>query len=159
MKTRIAILATALAVAFQTATALAVVITTNASLSPGDLLYDGQPIVVSNCTLTVNGVHSFASLLLTDSAVLTHSPAPAGETNNRLDLAIAGELTIDATSRVDVNAKGYGSGAGPGAATNDMSGGGHGGPGGPAHYVPAGGVSYGDLLAPTVWGSRGGGGG
>ena len=147
------------ALALHTTTAHAVVFTTNTTIGVGIPTYDGQPIVVSNCTLTVDGVHSFASLWLTDSAVLTHSPAPAGETNNRLDLTIAGAMTIDATSRVDVNAKGYGPAAGPGAGTNAgdyPSGGGYGGPGGNAHAGPAGGVSYGDLLAPTVWGSGGG---
>ena len=140
-------------------TALATVFTNNTVIPVGDLLYDGQPIVVSNCTLTVDGVHSFASLLLTDSAVLTHSPAPAGETNNRLDLTIAGAMTIDATSRVDANAKGYGPVAGPGAGISSgyySSGGGHGGPGGNAYGGPAGGVNHGDLLAPTLCGSGGG---
>ena len=149
----------ALALGFTAANAFGFTFTSNTTLGAGDPTYDGQPIVVSNCTLTVDGVHSFASMLLADSAVLTHSPAPAGETNNRLDLAITGELTIDATSRVDVNAKGYGSGAGPGAGTNaydNASGGGYGGPGGNAYGGNVGGVSYGDLLAPTGWGSGGG---
>ncbi|MBI5383453.1 MAG: hypothetical protein HZA90_02060 [Verrucomicrobia bacterium] len=149
----------ALALILPLASARAALITTNTALSPGDTTYEGAALIVSNCTLTVNGAHSFASLLLTDGAVLTHSPAPAGETNNRLDLAIAGELTIDATSRVDVNAKGYGSAAGSSAGTNDYynaSGGGHGGPGGNAYGGIAGGVSYGDLLAPTQGGSGGG---
>jgi hypothetical protein len=146
------------ALALHTTAAQAVVFTTNTTIGVGIPTYDGQPIIVSNCTLTVDGAHSFASLLLTDSAVLTHSPAPAGETDNRLDLAITGDLTVDATSRVDVNAKGYGSGAGPGAGNGDYStpsGGGHGGPGGNGYYV-AGSVSYGDLLAPIQAGSGGG---
>ena len=147
------------ALALHTTMAHAVVFTNNTTIGVGIPTYDGQPIVVSNCTLTVDGVHSFASLVLTDSAVLTHSPAPTGETNNRLDLTIASELTIDATSRVDVNAKGYGPVAGPGAGGStyyDAAGGGHGGPGGNSYGGLAGGVSYDDLLAPTVWGSGGG---
>ena len=95
--------------------AKAIVFTTNTTVGVGILTYEDQPLVVSNCTLTVDGVHSFASLWLTDGAVLTHSPAPAGETNNRLDLAITGNLMVDAASRVDANAKGYGPVAGPGA--------------------------------------------
>ena len=156
MKKRNTLVVLTAALALHTTAALAVVITTSTTLAPGDTAYEGADLVVSNCTLTVNGVHSFASLWLTDSAVLTHSPAPAGETNHRLDLAIAGEMTIDVMSRIDVNGKGYGSAAGPGAGANayNASGGGHGGPGGNA--VLAGGVSYGDLLAPTVWGSGGG---
>ncbi len=136
--------------------AKAITFTNDTAIGAGNTAYDGQEVAVSGCTLTVDGVHSFATLVLAGGAVLTHSPAPAGETNNRLDLAIAGEMTIDATSRVDVNAKGYGSRAGPGAGNDaaNASGGGHGGPGGNA--FGAGGMSYGDLLVPTMWGSGGG---
>ena len=157
MKTTPSLLA-AIALTLSLTGAKAITFTNNTAIGAGDVTYDGQDVVVNNCTLTVDGGHSFASLWLTDSAVLTHSPAPAGETNNRLDLAIAGAMTIDATSRVDVNAKGYGPAAGPGAGINDYStpsGGGHGGPGGNGYYV-AGTVSYGDLLAPTQCGSGGG---
>ena len=134
----------------------AITFTNDTAIGAGNTAYDGQEVAVSGCTLTVDGVHSFATLVLAGGAVLTHSPAPAGETNNRLDLAIAGEMTIEATSRVDVNAKGYGSRAGPGAGNGaaNASGGGHGGPGGNA--FGAGGMSYGDLLVPTMWGSGGG---
>lgn len=133
-------------------------ITTNTAIGVGNLTYDGQDLVVSGCTLTVDGPHSFNSLRLTADAVLTHSPAPGGEADNRPDLTITGDLTIDAASRVDANAKGYGQLAGPGAGTNSYSyasGGGHGGPGGNGYYQP-GGASYGALLAPTNWGSGGG---
>ena len=49
------------------------------SIAVGNTTYDGQDIVVSNCTLTVDGAHPFNSLRLTNTAVLTHSPAPNGE--------------------------------------------------------------------------------
>ena len=65
------------ALSVYTTTVLATVFTTNATINAGNATYDGQDIVVSNCTLTVNGPHFFASLLLTNSAVLTHSPAPS----------------------------------------------------------------------------------
>jgi hypothetical protein len=83
MKTKNTLIALTAALALHNATAPAVVFTTNTTIGVGIPTYDGQPIVVSNCTLTVNGVHSFASLLLTDSAVLTHSPAPADVTKPR----------------------------------------------------------------------------
>jgi hypothetical protein len=148
------------ALALHTTAAQAVVFTTNTTIGVGIPTYDGQPIIVSNCTLTVDGAHSFASLLLTDSAVLTHSPAPAGETDNRLDLTIASDLTIAATSRVDANAKGYGPDSGPGKGSSDYaypSSGGHGGPGGNNYNnTLAGGGVYDSVLAPTQWGSGGG---
>ena len=145
--------------ALHTTSVRAVLFSTNTTIGAGITTYDGQPIVVSHCTLTVDGVHNFASLRLTDSAVLTHTSATTGEPTHRLDLAIAGELTIDATSRVDVNAQGYGPVAGPGAGINSgyyPSGGGHGGPGGNAYGGPAGGVSCGELLDPSLGGSGGG---
>ena len=92
--------------------AWATVFTSNTTIAVGDATYDGQPIVVSNCTLTVNGPHSFASLALTNAAVLTHSPAPNGETNNCLDLTIANDAVVDATSRIDASGGGYGTGGG-----------------------------------------------
>ncbi|MCX6874938.1 MAG: choice-of-anchor D domain-containing protein [Verrucomicrobia bacterium] len=150
-----AIIALALA---QTA-ANAVTFTANTTIGVGDATYENQEIVVNGCTLTVDGGHRFTSLLLTGGAVLTHSAAPAGEPNNRLDLTIAGAMEIDATSRVDATAKGHAATTGPGAGINSgayPSGGGHGGPGGNSYGGPAGGVSYGDLLAPTQGGSGGG---
>ncbi|MBI5387023.1 MAG: hypothetical protein HZA90_20305 [Verrucomicrobia bacterium] len=68
----------ALALTLPLAGASAVTITTNTALSPGDTNYEGAALIVSTCTLAVNGAHSFASLLLIDSAVLTHSPALGG---------------------------------------------------------------------------------
>lgn len=110
-----------------------VILTTNTTLAPGDTTYEGANLIVSNCTLTVDGAHSFESLLLQDGAVLTHSPAPAGELDNRLDLTITNNLTVDAASRVDSNARGYATTNGPGKGLSDYaypSSGGHGGPGG-----------------------------
>jgi hypothetical protein len=152
------ILPTALALTLPLAGARAVLITTNTALSPSDKTYEGAGLVVSNCTLTANGAHSFASLLLTNGAVLTHSPAPNGEPDDRLDLAVTDDLTVDATSRVDANARGFGSATGPGKGLNDPnspSAGGHGGPGGSSPSL-AGGGTYDALLAPTQWGSGGG---
>ena len=53
---------------------LAATFTTPVTISESDMTYDGQDIVVNGATLTVNGPHSFASLLLTNAAVPTHSP-------------------------------------------------------------------------------------
>ena len=136
-----------------------VTLTTNTTLAPGDTTYAGASLIVSNCTLTVDGAHSFDTLLLKNGAVLTHSPVPAGEVNHQLDLTITNDLTVDGTSRIDVDAKGYGPVAGPGAGISSgyyPSGGGHGGPGGNSYEGPAGGESCGDLLAPTLCGSGGG---
>ena len=49
---------------------LAAIFSTPVTISESDATYDGQEIVV-------NGAHSFTSLLLTNGAVLTHSPCTA----------------------------------------------------------------------------------
>ena len=95
------LLLAALAMTLSLTGAKAITFTNDTAIGAGNTAYDGQEVAVSGCTLTVDGVHSFASLVLAGGAVLTHSPAPAGETNNRLDLAIVGELTIDASWRGD----------------------------------------------------------
>ena len=161
MKKTQKLIAIAAILAAQTTAVPATVFTTNITIVAGDSTYDGQDIVVSNCTLTVNGPHSFASLLLTNGAVLTHSQATNGEPDNRLDLTIASDLTADTTSKIDASAKGYGTDAGPGAGVSRTSGGsfesggGHGGPGGNGYGV-AGGGSYDDQFAPAQCGSGGG---
>ncbi|MGA3266010.1 MAG: hypothetical protein ABSE16_04220 [Verrucomicrobiota bacterium] len=58
---------------FAAAGAPAMVFTNNTAIGPLNLTYDGSPIVVSNCTLTVDGTHNFASLLIATGGTLTHS--------------------------------------------------------------------------------------
>lgn len=85
-----------LALTLPLAGAEVITFTTDATITADVMTYDGQGIIVSNCTLSVDGPHRFASLLLTNGAVLTHSPAPGGETNNRLELTISGDVVLDA---------------------------------------------------------------
>ncbi len=139
--------------------AFAAVLTQNTTLGAGDTTYDGQEIVVSNCTLTVNGPHAFASLLLTSNAVLTHAAAPNGETNNRVLLTIAGDATIEAGCNINASARGYASASGPGAGGNwgdQGSGGGHGGQGGYTPNGRSGGGAYDLIPTPADFGSGGG---
>ena len=85
-----------------------------------------------------------------------------------LDLTIAGNLHIDATSRIDVGGRGYAAGTGPGMGyvhiTGVGSGGGYGGLGAELPGVMPGGGSlpggstYGSITQPTDPGSGGGGG-
>ena len=64
-----------------TATTRAVVFTSNTAISAVDASYDGADIVVSNCTVTVDGAHSFASLQVANGGVLTHSFYPNASTS------------------------------------------------------------------------------
>jgi hypothetical protein len=134
-----------------------VVITSDTLMDCGSTNYEGKDVIVNGCTLTVNCSHSFNSLLVTNGGVVTHSAAPAGETNNRINLTIAQNMTIDSTSSVDVSAKGYGSRSGPGGGTNGFGsggGGGYGGTGGSGDG--AGGGTYGSVSQPLDLGSGGG---
>jgi hypothetical protein len=152
-----ALVALTAALALHTTAALAVVFTSNTTLATGVTTYDGQPIIVSNCTLTVNGPHSFTSLLVTSNGVVTHSPAPAGEAANSLNLTIGQDATVETGSRIDVSASGYGAQSGPGQGSYAYyggSGGGYGGEGG-----GSGGTNYGSITAPVDFGSGGGNGG
>jgi len=54
-------------------TASAVVFTIDTTINPTNSNYDGQDIIVSNATLTVDGPHTFASLIITSNSVLTHT--------------------------------------------------------------------------------------
>src|ERR1017187_9555119 len=60
----------------------AVTFTNDTAISFNNTNYDGADIVVTNCTLTVDGPHSFASLQVLNGANLTHTFAPNGYLNN-----------------------------------------------------------------------------
>jgi YD repeat-containing protein len=75
--------------------------------------FEGKSLQVNGKTLTVDGSHVFANLILVNGAVLTHSPTTATKVN-RLDLVITGTLEVDGTSRIDVSARGFLGGAQPG---------------------------------------------
>jgi hypothetical protein len=130
------------------------VFTTDTTIS--NTSYDGQDIVIEGgCTVTINGQHGFASLSIISNSTLTHSPAPNGETNNRIDLTISGNVLVDASSKILADGLGYAPGQGPGAGVrgNWGGGGGHGGMGGTANG--GGGGAYGSLTQPTELGSGG----
>ncbi len=136
----------------------AAVFTSNALIQTNDLTYEGQDIVVNNCTLTINGAHAFNSLTVTNGGVVTHPAAPNGEPTNRLDLTIATDVYIGTNSAVDVSGKGYGSDSGPGHGSSCSSGmgsgAGYGGNGGAASCAAGG--PYGSLVEPVDVGSGGG---
>jgi hypothetical protein len=55
----------------------ATVMFTNAlTISETNASYDGQDLIINNATVTINGAHSFNSLLLTNNAVLHIAFAP-----------------------------------------------------------------------------------
>jgi len=68
--------------AAQIVTASAVVFTNDTVISPLDTSYEGLDVVVSNCTLTVDGPHIFSNLLVALGGTLTHTALPGGATSN-----------------------------------------------------------------------------
>jgi hypothetical protein len=144
--------------------AIAAVFTSNTTINTGDLTYDGQDIVVKGCTLTVNGQHSFNSLTVTNSGVVTHSASVYNSVTNMVDLTIAGDAVVRSGSAIDVSGKGYGSMSGPGKGATGGSGsarngggGGYGASGGNGQgAVGTGGTAYGSLTEPLDAGSGGG---
>ena len=63
-----------------TASSHAVVFTNNTSIGALDASYDGADIVISNCTVTLDGAHGFNSVLVANGGVLTHTFYPNGST-------------------------------------------------------------------------------
>jgi len=162
MKTKRNLIQTCLlgAVLLQAATSGAqpVTISTSTLIDVGNTTYEGKDIIVTGCTLTVNGSHAFNSLQVANAAVVTHSPAAAGQTNNRVNLTIAQDALIDSTSGIDASFKGYnadypGPGAGvTGTVSGDWaSGGGYGGFGADSSAGAKGGGVYGSITQPVDW--------
>ena len=128
--------------------------------------FDGRTIQVNGRTLTIDGSHTFANLVLLNGAILTHS-GTTSSTVRKLDILVTGTLQIDATSRIDVTGRGFLGGGQPGnpSPTNGMTLGFQAinGSGSGAGYGGLGGVSggntnplYGDFRNPNDVGSGGG---
>ncbi|UUY07325.1 hypothetical protein LRS11_16045 [Pseudomonas sp. J452] len=118
-------------------------IQSNTTIASTDLQHDGKRLIVDGATLTLSGSHAYESVLLRNSAVLT-SPVEAS-----INLR-AGTVEVDATSRIDVSAKGKQGVAG----TIYYAGGSYGGRGGNySSYVSL--EPYGDFREPRDLGSGG----
>ena len=158
MKTSTILMVLAAALAMRPAATFGAEFTSNTLIDAGNMAFDGQEIVVRNCTLTVNGTHSFTSLQVLENGVITHSAAPSGQAENRLILTISQDVLVDATSGIGGAGLGFLAGPGAGGATGyDGAGGGYGGVGCASGTAGAGGLPYGSITAPTDLGSGGGG--
>jgi len=60
--------------------ASAAIFTNNTVIGPLDTNYDGADVVISNCTVAVDGPHTFASLQVAPGGTLTHLFSPNGLT-------------------------------------------------------------------------------
>jgi hypothetical protein len=131
--------------------------------------YENQTIIIYNATVTVNGNHQFANVLVKGSGVLTHTATSASE-EQKMVLTVTGKVVVAPDARIDVSNKGYlggygESGIGPcgrtlgnidGTSCSD-TGGGYGGYGGVGiNYTEINEV-YGSIYKPFDPGSGGGG--
>jgi hypothetical protein len=85
--TRRALIAGVIALILARVPAFATTFTNDTTINVNDTNYDGTDIMVTNCTLTVNGPHAFSSLFVAGGGALTHSFSPNGSISNILFVA------------------------------------------------------------------------
>jgi hypothetical protein len=66
--------------------AFATTFTNDTTINANDTNYEGANIIVTNCTVTVDGSHAFSSLLVAAGGMLTHSFSPDGVISNLLSV-------------------------------------------------------------------------
>jgi hypothetical protein len=127
--------------------------------------FDGQQIVVANCTVTLDGPHNFATLDVLKGGVVTHLATTNGQGGHSLSLVISNNVEVESGGAIDVTGKGFGGSSGPGEGRTTSNGagyygvgagGGHGGYGGATASGAPGGNCYGSETAPVSEGSGGG---
>jgi hypothetical protein len=138
-----------------------VLLETNTAVEPGNTTLDGQRVVVSGAMLTLAGPHTFAGLVLSNNAVVTHVAAPAGNPDHAVRLTVSGDVLVDASSRIDATGRGYAESGSPGFGGNGNYAGGGGGHGGRGYRsggnpLNSGGAVFGAVLAPNSCGGPGG---
>ena len=130
-----------------------VLVTTNTTLSAGDLSFEPPEVTVSGATLTVSGPHAFCKLTVRNGGVVTHAAGDEGG----VALSILTDCMVDSTSAISVNNRGYAAQTGPGSPITISGGAAHGGEGGSSSYGGAGSLmTYDSLLQPSSLGSGGG---
>ena len=132
------------------------IFTTLTTIGETNTIYDGQNIAIDGTTVTIDGTHNFQSVQLVHGAVLTHSASTTTATH-KLDLNVVDQIIVDATSKIDVTAKGYLAGRTIGNSTiggaTGWTGGTYGGLGGVAQSTTN--LPYGDYTGPADLGSGG----
>ncbi|MEQ9095041.1 MAG: immunoglobulin domain-containing protein [Phycisphaerales bacterium] len=124
-------------------------------------------IMVIGTTLTINGRHDIVSLAIDSTAVVTHDAGfifdYSGGTGTDViygfDLATSGDVVIEFGGRIIVDGRGFAGDEGPGAGALDpdwAGGGAYGGEGGRSARNAPGGLPYGSVFEPVLFGSGGG---
>jgi len=134
-----------------------VIFTVGTTISESNTTYEGQDILIEGAQVAIDGTHQFNSVHLINGAVLTHTANTATLTH-KVDLSVAEQIIVDATSRIDVTSKGYLPGRTTGNTTlggaTGHGGGSYGGRG--ASNNGSTNAVYGDYADPSDWGSGSG---
>ncbi|MFO0847615.1 MAG: Ig-like domain-containing protein [Gemmataceae bacterium] len=111
------------------------IFTTATTITETNLTYDGKDVLVDGTTVAIDGPHQFNSVHLVNGGVLTHTADSATQTH-KISLSVTQQVIVDATSAINVGARGYVAGYTSGNIQAGGSGGSHGGRGGggPAVY-------------------------
>ena len=80
--------------------AFATTFTNDTTINANDTNYEGADIIVTNCTVTVDGPHAFSSLLVAAGGVLgPHSSSPNGVISNLLSVVDESQVLNDTPTR------------------------------------------------------------
>ncbi|WP_444956865.1 fibronectin type III domain-containing protein [Microbulbifer sp. ZKSA002] len=79
-----------------------ITISSDTQITPEDKSLDGKHLRIDGAILTIDGAHTFSSLILENNATLTHSISPV----ELLSLTINGDIEIQSGSKIDVSALG-----------------------------------------------------
>ena len=93
--TRRALIAGVIALILARLPAFATTFTNDTTINANDTNYEGADIIVTNCTVTVDGPHAFSSLLVAGGGVLTHSYSPNGVISNLLSVVDESQVLND----------------------------------------------------------------
>ncbi len=116
------------------------------------LTVSGTVDVRTNGTLSLNAPSAVGNaLFVRNGGVVTHK-ANASTEAYKIDLAVGGNATVEAGGRIDVKAKGYAGGDGPGCSKSN-AGSSHGGRASNGNAPDSVKPCYGSIIAPTALGS------
>ena len=130
---------------------------TDAIWSDGVPTSDDDVYIRAGDTVTITGLATIQINSLTITGTLTHAANSTEPAQHKIVLDIAGNLSVPATGRIDVQAKGFSAQNGPGYEALPTSGGAHGGQGrgyNNPYFYPTG-DTYGSVTNPTTLGSGG----
>jgi len=94
------------------------IFTANTTIADTNLDYEGMHIVVRGCTVTINGVHSFASLTVERNAsnvagVVTHTATFSNREGEGMWLTVTGDVFVQGASgslvasKIDTDFRGH----------------------------------------------------